>query len=406
MNLLTPAVVPENPDTGYERAWTNETMEPSDYYTAVQDFGDSLGSSRPIAEDSLKDQTVIWRPELIDNWTQTVQITSSNIDKHETLERKKYDSFDPITPEKMGMVENGTQTIEIPTPTPTPEPTPAVESDSSRSIRDRKDGPIPKPRAHIGSDTASRSIIAKDTQRVSAVFNKIVAGSYKKTGVSLGVLEVDGQDWASRFCHEHRYLNGILMAITVPRRLFLWHTVNFPVDEESWTKGSLIRTMSMVTESPRHLHSYPFRLTRHMPADQPKLLLHWDLESCGEPHVSARFKELVQAGGELQRRIGNFSYKQMVVCITLPWSVVKGSVGGRIPDHQDKALDFLERMGILSVIPVDERVDGKIEETNWCPSSIKVGDSDQSVTAYLQEVSRPALLLELADFLDYIHWVS
>ncbi|KAI5456557.1 hypothetical protein BGZ63DRAFT_467766 [Mariannaea sp. PMI_226] len=335
------------------------------------------------------------RPDTTHNDTETAHfITSSSLDT--SMRMNSFDTVDVSSSKPGGfkrpeMIDSSAQTIEL---KPEPPLLPSAESSDRKEkshytaeTNDRKEKTGRKTRAQIGSDHASRSIIARDTQRVASVFSKIIAGSYKKTGVSLGVLEVDGKDWASQFCEDHRYLNGILMAITIPKRLFLWHTLNIPVDEETWTKGSLVRTVSMVTESPRHLHSYPFRLTRYMPPDMPKLLLHWDLTNCGEPEVSARFKELVRAGGELQRRIGNFSYKQMVVCITLPWSLVQGQVSGKIPAHQDKALEFLDDMGILSVIPVDEKVDGQVRERDWCPSSIKMQGSEQSITAYLQETT-------------------
>lgn len=270
----------------------------------------------------------------------------------------------------------------------------------------------PKPRAQIGSDAASLSIIAADTAPISRIFSKIVAGTFSPSDTSsLGVLQVDGSDWTARFHAQHAYLNGVLMAVTVPRKMFLWHALNFPVDEDTWTRSSLVRTLSMVTESPRHLHSYPFRHARSVLPDKPKVLLHWDVGDC-DAHVRHRFKELVRVGGELQARMGNFSYKQIVVCVTLAWSLVQGQVRGTVSDEQDSSLDFLDRMGILTAIPVDERVGGKVHERDWCPSSIKVGDVDQSVTAYLQEVRHTHILLERTHqlitnfFVDYIHWFS
>ncbi|KAF7555718.1 hypothetical protein G7Z17_g1958 [Cylindrodendrum hubeiense] len=201
--------------------------------------------------------------------------------------------------------------------------------------------------------------------------------------LELGVMEVEGHDWVSRFCDAHRYLNGILMAITVPKDLFMWHTQHFPVDSDTWTKGALVRTMSIVTESPRYLHSYPLRHGRSLPSGKPSLLLHWNLEDIREPHASARFKELVQVGGELQKRIGAFSYKQMVVCITIPWWICYKDTSG----ERKQAMEFLERMGIVGAIPVNEKSEDGVRKTLWCPSRIKVGASYQSVHAFLQETT-------------------
>ncbi|KAH7127313.1 hypothetical protein EDB81DRAFT_140880 [Dactylonectria macrodidyma] len=157
---------------------------------------------------------------------------------------------------------------------------------------------------------------------------------------------------------------------------------HFSVDQDTWTKGALIRTLSILTEQPRYLHSYPLRHGRNLPLGKPNLLLHWNLEDIREPYVSARFKELVQVGSELQHRIGTFSYKQMVVCITIPWWICyKDNSGDR-----KQALEFLERMGILGAIPINEKHEGGIKETLWCPSRIKVGESEKSVHAFVQEM--------------------
>ncbi|KAH8686233.1 hypothetical protein BGZ61DRAFT_51365 [Ilyonectria robusta] len=235
----------------------------------------------------------------------------------------------------------------------------------------------------IGVDSISKAIIEKDTRPFTKSFSQIVGGSLGKTGLELGVLEVDGSNWVAQFCDTHRYLCGILIAITVPKDLFLWHTRHFPVDSDTWTKGALVRTMSIVTEPPRYLHSYPLRHGRNLSLSNPNFLLHWNLEDIKEPHVSARFKELVQVGGELQKRVGSFSYKQLVVCITIPWWICYKDTSG----DRKQAMEFLERMGIVGAIPVNEKSDGGVRKTLWCPSRIKLGGSDQSVHAFLQETT-------------------
>ncbi|KPM43768.1 hypothetical protein AK830_g2795 [Neonectria ditissima] len=342
------------------------------------------------ASDQNFSQDITTRPKLTTNNIQSIEIVPSP-----EPERKLRSPPKPKKPTALSatqtdaadfpkMSQNGTQTVvaasEFDTfltalPGTIPPPSTIGDRDST--------APVHRHPAYIGSDAISKAIIERDTEHVTKHFSQIMSGSFRKTGLELGVIEVDGEDWIDEFCETHQYLNGILMAITAPKELFLWHTKHFPVESDTWTKGALVRTMSIVTESPRHLHTYPLRQGRNLPPGKPSLLLHWNLEDVREPHVSARFKELVQVGNELENRVGAFNYKQMIVCITIPWWICDKDTTG----DQKKAMMFLERMGIVGAVPVNEKTNGKVEETLWCASRIKVGGSDQSVHAFLQETT-------------------
>ncbi|KAK7415728.1 hypothetical protein QQX98_005641 [Neonectria punicea] len=314
-------------------------------------------------------------PKLSTNGIHSIEIIPSP----EPGEKEKLKAAFPKT------TQNGTQTLVAASTfetflTALPEAAPP----SSTTAAEREiELPVPKHPSFIGSDPISKAIIEKDTRHITKQFSQIVGGSFSKTGLELGVVEVDGDDWVDDFCAAHRYLNGILIPITLPKNLFLWHARHFPVEADTWTRGALVRTMSVVTESPRYLHSYPLRHGRNLPSGKPNMLLHWNLEDVREPHVSARFKELVGAGRTLEKRIGAFSYKQMVVCITIPWWICDKDTTG----DQKKAMVFLERMGIAGAIPVNENTDGAVQETLWCPSRIKVGGANHSVHAFIQETT-------------------
>lgn len=239
---------------------------------------------------------------------------------------------------------------------------------------------------------------------------QIVAGSFDQTApTGFEVLKMDQSDWLddchfSAFNWESDYSITLHIALQEGRlrELVGIYGEDFVsvLETESTTRRfsaillpiKIFRSRFPASEpSPRR-----FRHILDLESPQPLLTIYWDMEYWNtRAQVYFRLSNLKELDKniEVKRQVDSGcalpSFRDIVLCITIPWQKYSRLAQGEEKNH---SLDALWEQGIVATLPVlAELQDGTEEPHIWCPQGTKrsadPGSTGRTVHAIFQEVS-------------------